>query len=162
MRMCKECGEVFSALEMTDGICKNCATPEFIESSTLEKERLKDFNNNKHQKLESILVTTETSTNLEIEKRINIVSAQCVYGLNIVKDLFAGIRDIVGGRIKSIEDPLEEATKTIIKTLKEKAYLAGGDAVIGIKIEHTYSNPGNSNMVSILGTGTIIKLKSNT
>lgn len=162
MGMCKECNEVFNSNNMIDGLCKNCATPEFIEATVLEQERLKDFNNNKHQKLESILVTTETFTNLKIEKRIDIVSAQCVYGLNIIKDLFSGVRDIVGGRIQSIEDPLEEANKIIIKTLKEKAYLAGGDAVIGIKLEHTYSNPGNSNIISIFGTGTIVKLKTNT
>ena len=96
---------------------------------------------------------------LSSKKRIDFASSQCVYGLNIIKDLFAGVRNIVGGRVKSIEDPLAEAKNTIIEALKEEAYFPGGNAVIGIRIEHTYNNAGAANMVSILGTGTIVKLK---
>ena len=158
MGMCKSCGKVFSVMEMTDGLCKDCLSPEVVELNKNKTEKIENFEKNKFKILQSIVITSETSVE-NVEKRIDFVSAQCVYGLNIVKDLFAGIRNIVGGRIKSIEDPLAEAKNTIIETLKEEAYFAGGNAVIGIKIEHTYNNAGGGNMVSILGTGTIVKLK---
>ena len=158
MGMCKSCGKVFSVVEMTDGLCKTCVPTEIIELNQNKKAKIEDFEKNKFKILQSIIVTSETSID-NVEKRIDFVSTQCVYGLNIIKDLFAGVRNIVGGRVKSIEDPIEEAKNTIIETFKEKAYFAGGNAVIGIKIEHTYNNAGAANMVSILGTGTIVKLK---
>lgn len=158
MGMCKSCGKVFSALEMTDGLCKNCSSPEILELNENMRAKIEDYEKNKFKILESITVTSETSVE-NVEKRIDFASAQCVYGLNIIKDLFVGVRNIVGGRVKSIEEPLDEAKNIIIETLKEKAYFAGGNAVIGIKIEHTYNNAGAANMVSILGTGTIVKLK---
>jgi len=158
MGMCKSCGKVFSALEMTDGLCKNCSSPETLELNKNKQAKIEEFEKNKFKILESIIVTSETSVE-NVEKRITFASAQCVYGLNIIKDLFTGVRNIVGGRIKSIEDPLAEAKNTIIEALKEEAYFAGGNAVIGIKIEHAYNNAGAANMVSILGTGTIVKLK---
>lgn len=158
MGMCKNCGNVFNVTEMKDGLCEKCSAPEIREAAQKIEEQDKYFEENKIQILQSIIVTSETSME-NIEKRIDFTSAQCVYGLNIIKDFFTGIRNIVGGRIKSIEDPLSEAKGTIINELKEKAYLAGGNAVIGIKIEHTYNNAGSANMVSILGTGTIVKLK---
>jgi len=158
MGMCKSCGKVFSVTEMTDGLCKNCLAPEVSELNQRKKEKIEEFKKNKFKILHSIIVTSETSID-NIEKRIDFASAQCVYGLNIIKDLFTGVRNIVGGRIKSIEDPLSEAKNTILEALKEEAYFAGGNAVVGIKIEHTYNNAGGANMVSILGTGTIVKLK---
>jgi uncharacterized protein YbjQ (UPF0145 family) len=159
MGMCKECNEVFNANDMINGLCKSCMPEGYLQEKEEEKSRVKEFDENKQKKLDSILVTTETFIDLPIEKRIDIASAQCVYGLNIIKDLFTGIRNIVGGRIKSIEDPLDEARQEIINTLKVKTYLAGGNAIIGIKIEHTYNNAGAANMVSMFGTGTMVKLK---
>ncbi len=169
MGMCKKCEKVFSVIDMTDGVCKYCLNPNILEeektqSDTLEEskraeqDKIERFQENRYEILKSIIITSETSMN-GIEHRIDFVSTQCVYGLNIIKDFFTGIRNIVGGRIKSIEEPLEEANIIVIEALKEKAYFAGGNAIIGVKIEHTYNNAGAANMVSIFGTGTIVKIK---
>ena len=149
--------EKFSNIEIIENIEK-----EFLDSN-LDNEHI-DINEKIDQelqiKIDSVLVTTETCIDLPIEKRLGIASAQCVYGLNIIKDFFTGIRNIVGGRIKSIENPLDEARQEIINTLKEKTYLSGGNAIIGIKIEHTYNNADAANMVSMFGTGTMVKLST--
>ena len=113
MGMCKECNEVFNANDMINGLCESCMPEGYLQEKEEEKSRVKEFDENKQKLLDSILVTTETFIDLPIEKRIDIASAQCVYGLNIIKDLFTGIRNIVGGRIKSIEDPLDEARQEI-------------------------------------------------
>ena len=159
MGMCKECNEIFNANDMVNGLCLKCRDPEKYNKQFKVEIKEQEIRETELEKLKTIIATTEMSINgLKIEKRIDLVSAQCVYGLNIFKDLFAGVRNIVGGRVKSIEDPLEEGTKIIIQTLKEKAYLAKGDVIIGIKIEHTYNNVNNGNMLSIYGTGTILLL----
>ncbi len=106
-----------------------------------------------------IFITTETTTDLEIDKRIEVISAQRIYGVNIIKDIFAQIRDIVGGRINSLETVLNDAHQDIVMELKEKAYQFGGDGVIGLKIDHTYNNANTGSILSVFATGTVIKLK---
>ena len=95
-----------------------------------------------------------------IESRITIVSAQCIFGINILKDMFSFVRDIIGGRVNSLETGLEEATNKVLNELKEKAYVLGGNAVIGIKIEHTYNNANSGSILSVFATGTVVKLKN--
>lgn len=155
MGMCKECGEVLQSNLMTNGFCPDC-----LEKGNINKLRtvkIEEIKNNK-QILDSILITTETTINQPIEKRVGVISSQCVYGLNIVKDIFASIRNIVGGRIQSIEEALEKANIEIIEDLKTKAYMEDCNAVIGLKIEHTYNNANNGSILSVFATGTIVKI----
>jgi len=158
MGICKGCGKVASVVEMKDGYCKNCLTEDMItlaDEKELRKEQLK---NNKNE-VNKIMITTETQINIEIEKRIDLISAECIYGINIIKDFFSGIRDMVGGNVKSLEKSLKDAKIKVINDLKEEAYLLGDDAVIAIKIEHTYNNAGGGSIMSIFATGTVVKLK---
>ena len=110
------------------------------------------------KKINSILVTTELIIDIPIEKRLGIISSECIFGINIVKDFFSGIRDIVGGNVESLEKALKDAKTKIIFDLKSQAYQSGADAIIAIKIEHTY----NGNILSVFATGTIVKLRENT
>ena len=170
MGMCKNCSVVVSSLTMIDGLCPKCQAPEIVEMKAQEKEeqektvalteqRENELRSNRFTILNSIMVTTEMMIDIEIEERIEITSTQCIYGINILKDLFSAIRDIVGGRVKNLENALETARKEVIVEMKEKAYLAGGNAIIGMKIEHTYNNAGGGSILSIFATGTIVKLK---
>jgi len=120
-----------------------------IEMAKIRTQIKKDF-----------FVTTETSIELPIEKRIEVISAQRIYGINFIKDIFGFIRDIVGGRVDSLETALNTAHDEIVMDLKEKAYLYGGNAIIGLKIEHTYNNANNGSILSVFATGTVIKLKT--
>lgn len=155
MGMCKGCGEVFNANDMVDGYCKDCA------SIDIEKvNKLKNLTSEEKQKIKSkVFVTTESVIDLPIEARMMIVSAQRVYGLNIIKDIFGAIRDIVGGRVNSIETAINSATNEILQEFKEKAFSVGGDAVISLKIEHTYNNANGGSILSVFATGTVVKLK---
>lgn len=159
MGMCKGCKEVFQSDLMVNGYCSDCIE-KGSKTHIVDKEkalRIEELKNNKNLS-ESIYLTTETSINTPIEKRLCIVSSQCVYGINIVKDMFSFFKDIIGGRIKSLEDALEESNKEILNDLKKKAYLEGGNAVIGIKIEHTYNNANNGSILSVFATGTVVKI----
>lgn len=160
MGMCKECGKVFNSMDMVDGVCKNCLSPEAVQERDLKDKREQDYTNNKHKILNSIMVTTEAFIDSSVDKRIGIVSSECVFGMNIIKDLFSFVRDIVGGRIKSVEDALREAKEEVIVDLKKQAYFMGGDAVIAVKIEHTYNNTNSGNILSIFATGTVVKMKA--
>ena len=152
MGMCKGCNTVVSALEMKDGLCEECRNPGIKEEKIeIEKEIA--------HKRASIILTTEMVVNLDIDKRIDLISSECVYGINLVKDFFSGIRNVVGGNVKSLETSLKDAKNEVTADLKEQAYNLGGDAVIGVKIEHTYNNAGGGSIMSVFATGTVIKLK---
>ena len=161
MGMCKSCGKVFSVIDMVDGICKECLNPEVVEVREAKQAKLDALQNNKIDILNSILLTTETTLNLPIEKRIDLISSECVYGMNIIKDLFSFVRDIVGGRIVSIENGLKEARAEIIADMKQQAYLMDGDAVIAVRIEHTYNNTNSGSILSVFATGTVVKINRN-
>ena len=78
--------------------------------------------------MNSIFITTEVAINIDIDKRLDLISSECIYGINIVKDFFSGIRDIVGGNVKSLEKSLKDAKNEVIEDLKNQAYGLGGDA----------------------------------
>ena len=152
MGTCKGCNRVVSVLEMKDGYCEDCRNPGLKEEKIqIQKEE--------KQKREAIFLTTEMVVNFDIDKRIDLISSECIYGINIVKDFFTGMRDFVGGNITSLETSLKDAKTEVTADLKEQAYNLGGDAVIGVKIEHTYNNAGGGNIISVFATGTVVKLK---
>ena len=158
MGMCKSCGEVFSTNSMVDGYCESCIASKQNLPYIIESQRKEEINQN-GKVVDSIIITTENIIDFAIESRITIVSAQCIFGINILKDMFSFVRDIVGGRVNSLENGLEEATQKILNELKQKAYILGGDAVIGVKIEHTYNNANSGSILSVFATGTVVKLK---
>ena len=133
----------------------NIANNKELINKRTDLERL----NIRNQEKKDFFVTTETSIDLPIEKRIEVISAQRIYGINLIKDIFALIRDIVGGRVNSLETALNTAHDEIIIDLKEKAYQYGGNAIIGLKVEHTYNNANNGSILSVYATGTVVKLK---
>ena len=167
MGMCKECGEVYNFIDMTDGVCKYCLMPE-EERIQIKDEEAKKYQEEKERKYQeevqqypykSIMVTTETMIGEFILDRKGIVSAERVYGINFFKDFFSAISDIIGGRINNLESALKDSKKGIIEDLQKQAYSKGCNAVIGVRIEHTYNNSGSGNILSMFGTGTVVKLK---
>ena len=90
---CRACGASLGFLGFSEGgLCSDC----FKGNNTETAQR-------RHAEIEAIVLTTETAPNLNITKRIEIVTAECAFGMNIFKDLFAGIRDIVGGRSEAVQ-----------------------------------------------------------
>jgi len=158
MGTCKGCQQVVSVIDMVDGYCKKCLTDDILNLSKEKQKRLSQLQQNKNI-LDTIIITTETSVDLEIDYRMEVISAECIYGINIIKDFFSSIRDVIGGNIKSLEKSLKDAKNKVIDDLKKEAFLLGGDAVIAIKIEHTYNNADIGNIISVFATGTVVKLK---
>ena len=87
---------------------------------------------------------------------LGIVTGETIIGANIFKDLFASIRDIVGGRSGSYEKVLREAKDTALKEMEEAAIRLGADAVVGIDLD--YETVGaNGGMLMVTASGTAIK-----
>lgn len=82
-----------------------------------------------------------------------IVTGETIIGANFVRDFFAGIRDIIGGRSGSYEKVLSEAKDTAIDEMAREAERLGANAVIGVSIDYeTVGNNGSMLMVTCSGT----------
>ncbi|NMH58783.1 heavy metal-binding domain-containing protein [Alteromonas ponticola] len=100
-----------------------------------------------------IITTTPNIEGKKIEQYYGIVVGEAVMGANIVKDIFASIRDIVGGRSGSYEDELTKARQIAFTELTNEARGMGANAVVGVDIDYeVLGDKGSMLMVSISGT----------
>ena len=91
-------------------------------------------------------------------KYLGLVSGEAIMGANIFKDLFAGIRDIVGGRSAAYEKELRNAKDIALEEMREEASALGGNAIVGVDLDYETIRVGQSGgmlMVSTSGTAVI-------
>ena len=102
-----------------------------------------------------IVTTTPSVEGHSIREYKGIVVGEAIMGANVVRDLFASITDIVGGRSGAYESKLQDARETALRELEERARLMGANAVVGVDLD--YEVVGNSMlMVSASGTAVVI------
>ncbi|NEQ95500.1 MAG: YbjQ family protein [Cyanothece sp. SIO2G6] len=105
-----------------------------------------------------ILSTTDTLQNITITEYLGVVTAEIVYGSNALRDFFAGIRDIIGGRTGAYERVFEKGQKDAMEELEKRAKKLGADAVIGIEIDTGTINVDESGVLLLItATGTAVK-----
>ncbi len=102
-----------------------------------------------------LLTTTNLIEGKPIQQYLGIVTAETIIGANIFKDLFAGIRDIVGGRSGTYERVIEEARTNALRELQTKAERLGANAVVGIDLDFETVGSGGS-MLMVVATGTAV------
>ncbi|MEC4886517.1 MAG: YbjQ family protein [Scytonema sp. PMC 1070.18] len=106
-----------------------------------------------------ILTTTDVVQGAIVQSYLGIVTAEVVYGSNFLRDFFAGIRDIIGGRTGSYERLFEEGQRKALDELSRRAQRLGADAVIGIEIDTGTINVDQSGVLLLItATGTAIRL----
>lgn len=103
-----------------------------------------------------IYTTTPSVENRSISEYLGIVTGEAILGANIFKDLFAGIRDIVGGRSGAYEEELRKAREIALSELGAWATQLGADAVVGIDID--YETVGQGSMLMVTASGTAVRL----
>lgn len=101
--------------------------------------------------------TTPSLEGYVINEYCGVVTAEVIMGINIIKDMFAGIRDIFGGRSGTYEKELKNAREMAFGKMNERAEALGANAVVGIDIDYeTVGQNGSMLMVTI--TGTAVKI----
>jgi uncharacterized protein YbjQ (UPF0145 family) len=106
-----------------------------------------------------MLMTTTTSIEgIPIRSYLGIVSGQTIMGANIVRDLFASVRDIVGGRSAAYEQELVKAKQLALDEMQRAAAAMGANAIIGIDIDYEALGSGGSMlMVCVSGTAVLVE-----
>ncbi len=104
-------------------------------------------------------ITISTTSALEgkpVKRYLGIVTGEAIIGANIFRDMFAAVRDIVGGRSATYEKGLAEARDLALKEMQQKAVAMGANAVIGVDIDYEVLGQGNGMlMVSTSGTAVV-------
>jgi uncharacterized protein YbjQ (UPF0145 family) len=100
-----------------------------------------------------ILTTTSNIDGHRITEYLGIVTGEAILGANFFRDMFANIRDIVGGRSGSYEKELQRAREIAFQEIQEEALKIGANAIVGIKLDYeVMGKSGSMLMVSISGT----------
>jgi uncharacterized protein YbjQ (UPF0145 family) len=108
-----------------------------------------------------IVTTTDYLDGFTIENYLGVVTAEVVYGTNVLRDFFAGIRDVLGGRTGSYERVFEQGQQNAIEELQKRAQRLGADAVIGIEIDTGTINVDEKGaLLLITAVGTAVKIRS--
>ena len=160
MARCLSCEEEFPIAELIGGRCSECRSiaeatgraPDFSQSSGLPGFSSKP--------LSKLWLTTETAADLPIIARLGLVTGECAVGINILKDIGAGIRDVVGGRSKSLEASVAGCRKAAISDLRAAADGLGADAVVALSIQVQELAGGGKSMLLVTATGTAVRLAS--
>jgi uncharacterized protein YbjQ (UPF0145 family) len=98
-----------------------------------------------------IVTTTPIIQGKEIKEYLGIVTGEAILGANIVKDLFASITDVVGGRSAAYESELARAREIAISEMKHNALTLGANAIVGVDLDYETVRQGML-MVSVSGT----------
>ncbi|UWG95417.1 heavy metal-binding domain-containing protein [Dehalobacter sp. DCM] len=105
-----------------------------------------------------ILTTTPSVEGSKITSYYGIVTGEAIMGANIVRDIFASITDVIGGRSGTYEGKLQEARSLALRELEERAYQLGANAVVGIDLDYEVIG-ANGSMLMVSASGTAVHVE---
>ncbi len=104
-----------------------------------------------------LIVTTEATMNeYRVTQRIEVITAECVFGMNLFKDFFASITDIFGGRSASSQKVLRDARRTCLTELRREALIAGANAVVAVSLSYNEISGDDKSMLFLVASGTAV------
>ncbi|AHF07646.1 heavy metal-binding domain-containing protein [Desulfitobacterium metallireducens] len=104
-----------------------------------------------------LLTTTPSIEGKQILTYHGVIAGEAIMGANVVRDIFASITDIIGGRSGAYEEKLQDARQVAMHELEQKAMQLGANAVVGIDIDYeVIGQSGSMLMVSVSGTAVTI------
>jgi uncharacterized protein YbjQ (UPF0145 family) len=106
-----------------------------------------------------LVTTTHAVEGRKVTQYFGLVSGEAILGANIFKDIFAGIRDIVGGRSAAYEKELRQAKDIAVAEMTENAEAMGANAVIGVDLDYETIGGGGGNMLMVSASGTAVVLE---
>ena len=105
-----------------------------------------------------IITTTPSVDGRTVSEYCGIVTGETIIGANLFRDLFASVRDIVGGRSGSYEDVLREARQTALQEMEAQGRALSADAIVGVDLDYEVVGKGGS-MLMVTASGTAVKLR---
>ena len=104
-----------------------------------------------------LVVTTPSIEGAQITEYHGLVTGEAILGANVFRDLFASIRDIVGGRSGAYEEELRKAKDIAIDEMVQQAQALGANAIVGVDLDYETIGGGSGNMLMVSASGTAVK-----
>jgi uncharacterized protein YbjQ (UPF0145 family) len=105
-----------------------------------------------------IVTTTPSVEGRRIKQYLGVVTGEAILGANVFKDIFAGIRDIIGGRSASYERELRKARDISLAEIQQAAEDLGANAIVGVDLDYeTVGGQGSMLMVNVSGTAVVLE-----
>ncbi len=101
-----------------------------------------------------IITTTNTIENKPVSQYLGVVTGEAILGANIIRDFFASITDIVGGRSGAYEEELKKAREIAFQEMEERAVQLGATAIVGVDVDYETVGQG---MLMVAVSGTAVK-----
>lgn len=106
-----------------------------------------------------IVTTTPTIEGRPVKEYLGVVTGEAIIGANILKDIFAAVRDVVGGRSEAYEDALRTARGEALREMVREADSRGADAVVGMDLDYEVLGAKNG-MLMVTACGTAVSLSA--
>lgn len=103
-----------------------------------------------------ILTTEFAMPEYRVTQRLEVITAECVFGMNMFRDMFASIRDVFGGRSRASQKVLRDARRTCLTELRREALIAGANAVIGVDLDYSEISGDGKSMLMVVASGTAV------
>jgi uncharacterized protein YbjQ (UPF0145 family) len=113
----------------------------------------------KQREVNFFLTTETTLPDYEVTRRIEVITSECAFGMNIFRDFFAGISDIFGGQSGATQTVLRDARRHCLAELRREALALTADAVIGIDLDYSEFSGGGKSMLFLVASGTAVRLR---
>ncbi len=105
--------------------------------------------------------TTPFIPGAKLVRSIDIVTAECVFGMNILKDFFTAITDVFGGRSDTAQKVLRDARKACLDELRLEAAKVGANAIVGIDLDYSEFSGQGKSMLFLVASGTAVLVEPN-
>lgn len=105
-----------------------------------------------------IITTTPSIEGRKITAYLGVVTGEAIMGANIMRDIFASITDIIGGRSGAYEEELQDARQIALRELEERAAKLGANAVVGVDLDYEVIGQSGS-MLMVSASGTAVKVE---
>lgn len=168
MANCQQCNRRMPLLERLSAVCTDCTTENHqravaIDELNLSHQAAIDLTKAEAEEqiskaASAIILTTESSLGLHVAERLEIITAECVLGMNIFKDIGSSLRDLVGGRNEAYQKVLKDARKTVLQELRHEALQIGADAVVAVDLDYSEISGGGKSMLFLVASGTAVRL----
>lgn len=104
-----------------------------------------------------LVTTTSTVEGRRVDHYFGVVTGETILGVNVIKDLFSSVTDVLGGRSQGYEQELAKARETALAEMQQRASELGANAVIGVDLDYEVLGSGGS-MLMVSATGTAVSL----
>jgi uncharacterized protein YbjQ (UPF0145 family) len=104
-----------------------------------------------------ITTTTQSVEGRVVQEYLGVVTGEAVIGANVFRDLFAGIRDVIGGRSGSYEQVFRKAREVALQEMASEAKSLGADAVVGVSLDYE-AGISQGTMLMVACSGTAVRL----